>query len=203
MKNFTDTNLISLLKADDNGAFAELVNRYWERLYIHIYQKIRDKDEAKDMVQDIFLSLWKNRSTITTMENGGIAPYLFKSAKYAVISHFSRPGILVRQEEDADTYKHHVSNTHTDSSYLLKELQSLVEEEVSSLPERLQLPYRLSREQELSIKEIALKLCISEQTVKNNISTVLQKIRLRLSQYNSEHTALFILFFTGISITHI
>lgn len=69
---------------------------------------------------------------------------------------------------------------------MVKELSALVDAELNELPDRLQVPYRLSREQNLSIKEIAANLSISEQTVKNNISTVLHKLRFRLGKYNSD-----------------
>ncbi|EHQ29524.1 RNA polymerase sigma factor [Mucilaginibacter paludis] len=189
MKQAPDHNLIELIKNDNHLAFTALVDRYWEELYRHIWMKIKNQDDAKDIVQDIFLGLWKNRATIVIAQNGQIAPYLFSAAKYAVINYFIRPGITVADEAVLSLAINSPSGIKTDDPFLLKELQQLVDTEVSSLPERLQVPYRLSREQELTIKEIAQKLSLSEQTVKNNISSALQKIRFRLGEYNSDHSA--------------
>lgn len=188
MKQSSDSSLIELVKVDNHLAFTVLVDRYWEDLYRHIFTKIRDVDEAKDIVQDIFLGLWKNRDTIVTDSRESIAPYLFRAAKYAVINYFTRPGIIVADEMALSVALNFPSAIQSDDPYLLKELRELVDTEVNSLPQRLQVPYRLSREQELTIKEIAITLSVSEQTVKNNISIVLSKIRFRLGQYNSDTT---------------
>lgn len=188
MKQSSDSRLIELIQLENHLAFTVLVDRYWEELYRHIWLKIKDADESKDIVQDIFLGLWKNRATIVTDARESIAPYLFKSAKYSVINYFTRPGIVITEESELSRAINFPSSINADDPFLLKELENLVEVEVNSLPERLQLPYRLSREQDLTIKEIAVKLSMSEQTVKNNITTALHKIRFRVGEYNSDTT---------------
>ena len=189
MKQSSDSSLIELVKIDNHLAFTEIVDRYWQDLYRHTWLKIKNEDEAKDIVQDIFLGLWKNRATIIVNETALIAPYLFRAAKYAIINYFARPGITIADDTALSFAVEMASGVKTDDPFLLKELQQVVNSEVSNLPDRLQIPYRLSREQELTVKEIAMKLSISEQTVKNNISTALNKIRFRLGQYNSDTTA--------------
>lgn len=196
MKKSSDRSLMELVQSDNHFAFTILVDRYWEELYRHTWLKIKNEDEAKDIVQDIFLGLWKNRLTITTDEKDSIAPYLFKAAKYSVINYFTRPGILVAQENELHAAFEFPSSVKTDDQFLLKELQEIVDNEVNNLPERLQLPYRLSREQQLTIKEIAVQLCLSEQTVKNNISSALHKIRFRIGEYNSDITVSVVLAIT-------
>lgn len=188
MKKLPDGSLMDLVKGENHLAFTVLVDRYWQELYRHVWYKIRNSDDAKDIIQEIFLGLWKNRSTIVCSAEEKISPYLFRAAKYSVINYFSRPGILIADEKELSGLLEFPSHISSDDSYLLKELKELLDIEVSNLPERLQIPYRLSREQDLTIKEIAAKLCISEQTVKNNISTALHKIRYRLGQYNADTT---------------
>ncbi|MFW0718758.1 RNA polymerase sigma factor [Pedobacter sp. N23S346] len=184
---------MELVKAGNHMAYTKIVNHYWEDLYRHIWIRIKDDEIAKDFVQDIFLGLWKNKETITTDREQSLAPYLFTAAKYLIINHFSRPGIAIASEE-ALTYALNVpSGISTDSNLMTNELQQLLDKEVNSLPERLQVPYRLSREQELSIREIAQKLSISEQTVKNNISSALITIRFKLGKYHTDHTVPFII----------
>lgn len=188
MKQSSDNSLIELVRSDNHLAFTVLVDRYWEDLYRHIWLRIKDDDEAKDMVQDIFMSLWKNRAVVTTDERGSVASYLFKAAKYTVINHFTRPGIIIADEAALALAVNFPSGSKTDGPFMLKELQGLLDIEVNNLPERLQVPYRLSREQQLTIREIAVRLSLSEQTVKNNISIALSKIRYRLGEYNSDVT---------------
>lgn len=188
MKLPSDSNLIELLKQGDHLAYTTLVDRYWEDLYRHIWLKTKNNEDAKDMVQDIFLGLWKNRSTIEPDNNGSLAPYLFRAAKYNVINYFSRPLITIADESSLDRALNSTSGIAADDQLLLKELQNFVDGEVDKLPERLRAPYRLSREQELSIKEISLKLSISEQTVKNNITSALNTIRFKVRNHNSSDT---------------
>lgn len=189
----SDSSLFGLIKAGNHLAYAKLIDLYWEELYRHIFLKIKNSDDAKDMVQDIFLSFWKNRSYISLGENDSLAPYLFRSAKYAIINRFSRPGIVITDQEALASALQYPSESKTDDTVLINELQDLVENEVSQLPERLQLPYRLSREQDLTVREIAKRLSLSEQTVKNNISAALGIIRFKLGKYNSEGTIVRIL----------
>ncbi|TBO40607.1 RNA polymerase sigma factor [Pedobacter kyonggii] len=173
----SDSNLFELIKASNHLAYTSIIDKYWEELFRHIYSKIKNSEDAKDIVQDIFLSLWKNRLNISLNEKDSLAPYLFRSAKYSVINYFSRPGITIADEQELSAALNAPSETKTDEKLLINELQNLLESEVNQLPERLQLPYRLSREQDLSIREIAKKLSLSEQTVKNNISAALSAIR--------------------------
>jgi RNA polymerase sigma factor (sigma-70 family) len=198
MNPSSDSSLFELIKAGNHLAYTSIIDRYWEELYRHIWSKIKNPDDAKDMVQDIFLGLWKNRLTITIDRNDNLAPYLFRSAKYAVINHFSRPGITIADEQAFSAALKAPSEIRTDDLVLINELQNLVDNEVSQLPERLQVPYRLSREQDLPVKEIAQKLSLSEQTVKNNISAALSAIRFKLGKYNSERSIIQILAFAAL-----
>ena len=197
MKSYSDHSLFELVKKDNHLAYTFLIDRYWENLYRHIYQKIRNEEDAKDIVQDIFLSLWKNRSEINSEEKTSLAPYLFTAAKYAVINRFSRSNIIIADEEMLEKSLNMVSSTKTDEQLLTKELRGIVDHEVNQLPDRLQMPYRMSREEQLSIREIALKLSLSEQTVKNNISTALHIVRTRVGKYNAEPSFQLILAITA------
>lgn len=183
---------MELVKAGNHLAYTKIVNRYWEDLYRHIWIRIKDDEIAKDFVQDIFLSLWKNRETVTTDQEQRLTSYLFTAAKYLIINHFSRPGIVIANEEALSAAINIPSTLSTDHELMRNELQQLFDNEVNRLPERLRVPYRLSRDQELSIREIAQRLSVSEQTVKNNISSAMSTIRFKLSKYRTDHTVPFI-----------
>ena len=193
MKQLSDRDLLTLLKLDDHKAFAELTERYWQDLFKQLCLKIKREEDAQDMVQEIFLSLWKNRESLHCDDQGRLSSYLFKAAKYAAINYFSRPGIAIAGMEVLEHMLSYPTTIKSDEKILLAELNSVVDAELNELPDRLVVPYRLSREQHMSIKEIAAYLSISEQTVKNNISAVLQRIRFRVGQYNSDPTIILII----------
>lgn len=193
MKELSDRDLIALLHVDDHQAFAEFTRRYWQDLYRHVSVKIKNTEEAQDIVQEIFFGVWKNRAQIRCDDQGRLSSYLYKSAKYASINYFSRPGVAIRAAEVFEELLAYPAAVKSDEGLLIREMHSVVDAELNELPDRLQLPYRLSREQHLSIREIALRLSVSEQTVKNNITDVLNRIRFRLGKYNSDPNIIFII----------
>ena len=194
----TDAPLIEKIKNDDHHAFKVLVDRYWEEMYRHIYHRIKDEDEAKDILQEIFISLWHNRLKVRVDSNQSIASYLFKSAKYSVIDYFGKRSTVINREIELSSLLTIAASSAVDSSVEAKELSSLLNTTIESLPDRLKTPYLLSRENGLSIKEIAAFLQVSEQTVKNNISITLDKLRSRIKDYDPDFLALLIVVTAGI-----
>lgn len=195
MEKYPDSQLLDLIKLGDQQAFTALVNRYWEDMYTHIHARIRHEDDTKDILQEIFISVWKKRDTIVVDDNGRLGSYLFTAARYSIIDHFSRPGTPVYNEElFAETY---AQQTTVSALELLetKEMEAQVNEVLDRMPERLQLPYRLSRYQQLSNREIATQLSLSEQTVKNNISIALRYLRTYLKEQNDLASVVIVILF--------
>ena len=188
MKQLSDDGLLQLIKSENHLAFTILVDRYWTRLYQHLFSRIRNEDDAEDAVQEIFIGFWKNKSTIICNHEDSLGPYLFSAAKYCAIDYFSKPETAIPYENALETVLEYASSDCSDEVVLLHELRQIINTEIANLPDRLRQPYLLSREDHLSIKEIANQLQLSEQTVKNNISTVLSKLKIKVDQYNSDVT---------------
>lgn len=177
-ENLTDKAL--LVSTDDHAAFRILYSRYWESLYKKAICRLGNGDDAQDAVQEVFISLWRNRETIQCGET--LAPYLFTALKYSVIKQVyrkSKKGILMPLSAD----ELERTAITTEELFQYKELQAVLASEVAELPEKMQEIYRLSRIENLQIAEIARRLNISEQTVKNTLTTVLKRLRERLSHY--------------------
>lgn len=185
MKQLSDQPLLECIQRDSPKAFATLLDRYSQRLFEHIYQKIGHRENAEDITQEIFLSFWKNRMTIRVDTNDSLRSYLFGSAKYKVIDYYAQVASMVPQMQTLDTMGEISGNESADDALLTKELKCLLEKELDAMPERMRKPLQLSREEELTIREIAQLLEISEQSVKNNISSALYKLRLRVKSYNA------------------
>lgn len=184
MKQLSDQPLLECIQRDSPKAFATLLDRYSQSLFEHIYQKIGHRENAEDITQEIFLSFWKNRMTIRVDVNGSLRSYLFGSAKYKVIDYYAQVAYEVPQMQTLDPMTEMASES-ADDTLLTKELQCLLEKELNAMPDRMRIPLKLSREEELTIREIAQLLQISEQSVKNNISSALYKLRLRVKSYNA------------------
>lgn len=171
-KQISDENLLASLKRDDTVAFEMLYNRYWKSLYLKACQRV-DKDDAKDLVQEVMMSLWRRRHELPSFKEGEFVRYLFTAIKYRVISHYAFSAAEIKNAalfEVLDS-EEHINMLET------KELNARIESAVSQLPARMQQVFRMSREDDLSIADIARKLNVSEQTVKNQLTEALRRLR--------------------------
>ncbi|ULT23427.1 hypothetical protein KUH03_30180 [Sphingobacterium sp. E70] len=87
-KVLTDSNLVSLLKQRDRNAFAEIYDRYSMMIYYKVNQMLRDEHAAKDLVQDLFTSIWEKSDLIR--DNVGISSYLYVASRNRVLNYIQR-----------------------------------------------------------------------------------------------------------------
>lgn len=190
---FSDAELLQSIKNDDAAAFRMLYDRYWEELYLKACKRV-DKDEAKDIVQEVMTTLWKRRSEIFTHEDGAIARYLHTAVKYRVISHYAYTTAEIRNSDVFDV----LTGPAVQNQLEAKELNEWLNREIGKLPARMQQIFRMSRQDDISIAEIASHLQLSEQTVKNQLTEALKRIRSSVKSHESADWA-FILFFLYFS----
>jgi RNA polymerase sigma-70 factor (ECF subfamily) len=181
MKNLNDAELLSLVKKDDEKAFETLVYRYNITLYKFIYARVRDEHDTKDLLQEVFISFWKNRQNIITADR--IISYLTRAAYYAVIDwQIQHKKVLARQsillEKDEPT------TFPIEDQLISLELRQEVDTEVAKMNDTMRKVFISSRWEAKSIREVAEEHGLSEQTVKNYISLALKRIRLRLNTDN-------------------
>lgn len=154
---------------------------YWKRLYAICYSQTRDIEASEEMVQDIFISLWKRWDHLeitSSLEN-----YLVKSAKLKVIDYFReecKSKLISSETNDEDTKKEPRSAVIAHNEVELEILKHHADHLVNQLPYQCQTVYRLSRENQLSTKEIALQLGLSQKTVKNHLTKALSFMRHRM-----------------------
>jgi RNA polymerase sigma-70 factor (family 1) len=181
-KTFSDKALLAA--ADEQEAFRIIYDRYWEALYKKALHHLKCPYDAEDAVQEIFISLWRNKNTVDASNN--LTAYLFTALKYHVIKQTykkARKGFLlplsVKELEETELT--------VEEAIHIKEIQTFIKTEVSALPKRMQQIYLLSRENNLQVSQIATRLNISEQTVKNTLTTALKKLRQKLEHSNFIH----------------
>jgi len=170
----TDTELLQRIKQDDAAAYQSLFERYWEKLYLFAWKRLKSRQEAEDVVQHVFMKIWERRATRNIVFS--FQHYLYRSVSYEVIA--SLKGMLDRTE-DISAVNESILPAFNNvlEKMSVDELDALIESEISNLPLRMQEIYRLSREKELSIREIAEHLDLSEQTVKNQLTGALARLR--------------------------
>lgn len=176
-KSHSDTELLNFLKAGDRYAFSEIHSRYWRQIYRHALKMIGDEDDAKDVVQELFAALWIKRESLGI--NTNLSGYLYISVRNRVIN------IIQQQKARNDYFASLVRYAEETTNITLeqiseKEIQKIIAREVQELPEKMRHVFELSRNQNLSHKEIASRLEISDKTVKKQIGYAIKIIRLRL-----------------------
>ena len=178
----TEKELLSLFSNSDDAGFTEIYNRYWDKLFTVAANKLNNLAEAEEVVQDIFLDLWKRRMelNITTCLNA----YLGTAVKYKVINILAKRNVHLRFSEQ-------ISITHTNADFSTEqwlgflELKEQVGKQVAALPEKCRLVFELSRDKGFSQKEIASHLHISEKTVESHLYKAIRILRTELKNIYS------------------
>lgn len=188
-----DVDLIIDIKAGDAYAFRALYDRYWKRIYSRAILKLPKEEDAEDLTQDVFYSVWKRREEISI--NSSLEAYLFTILRYKIYDFYQikRLASIDNSQEFQLASNKFIEDDFMDT-LIVKDLEAIIEKEVKKMPERMQEIYRLSRQSELSASEIAEKLNISVQTVRNQISAALSRIRASLEKQDLPKN-LFVFFF--------
>jgi RNA polymerase sigma-70 factor (family 1) len=176
--SLSDLQLTDLLKKGDEAAFAEIYRRHAENLAGFAASKLFSLEDARDIIHDLFVNLWQNRAQLEI--TGNLNAFLFASVRYRIIDKIRKN---VTREEYAGMIKT-LSNSlepAVEQQIAAKELQQTIQKAISQLSPRVKTIYQLSREEHLSIPEIAKQLDLSEQTVKNQLTTALKHLRQSLS----------------------
>lgn len=181
-KILTDSELVSLLKQRNREAFAEIYDRYSMMIYYKINQMLRDESVSKDLVQDLFTSIWEKSDLIRN--HVGISSYLYIAARNRVLNYVQKEKTKSDYLGEIGTFSLAVSD-ETLEKIDEKDLILLITNEISKLPAKMRQVFELSRLEDLSHREIAERLSLSESTVKKQVQNALKILKKRLSNYNS------------------
>jgi RNA polymerase sigma-70 factor (ECF subfamily) len=178
--SYSDAELIRCLKEKgDKAAYEELYNRYWKKLLVQAFIKLKTEIEAEEVVQDVFLDLWERKESIEIRKT--FHTYMAACVKYQILTR------LALQRKHA-TFEREARLTVTEGVNLTEDwldyetTRRQLEETVQCLPEKCQLVFRLSREEGYSQKEIADTLGISTKTVETHLGKALKVIRSSFQQ---------------------
>ena len=174
---YTDEELIQLLQIDDRKAFEIIYRSYWERLYAVAYNRLNSKENAEGLIQEIFTELWEKRSRLHIHKS--LASFLFTALKYKIFNLYASQSVRRRYiNENKKLVTEYCNETEEWLSF--EELYGLIESEVSKLPEKCNLVFRLNQKGQTS-GEIAEHLGVSKRTVEGHLDQARKKLRVRLS----------------------
>lgn len=187
---YSDQELIALLKQGDRAAFNELYDRYAQKAYVQVNQMLRDEEAAKDIVQDLFITIWNKADNIKPGAN--VAGYLYIAAQNITLKH-------IRHGRLKNDYLNSLSELQEEwegaqgEMQELERLYGLIEQEVSKLPGKMKTIFELSRRGDLSYKDIAAELGIAENTVRKQVSNALKVIRSNVEKHGASGLIVFAL----------
>lgn len=141
---------------------------------IAAFKVLNDKAAAEDIVQDIFLDLWRKRHELS-IEN--TSSYLFSAVKYRVLNYIRKNKVPMTDLDFVDKFN---TLNSTEEFIDFKELRQTLDDAISDLPDQCRKVFTMSRFDHMSNKEIAEKLNLSLRTVENHISLALRKLRPKL-----------------------
>lgn len=162
----------------DMRAFDELYRRYWQLLLNEAYRALKVREEAEDVVQNLFVEVYGRMGTVQLTD---VRAYLIKATRYAVYQRI-RKYIADRKQHERLVELNIIKEGEEpflESDY--ETLERLLADAIARLPEKCREVFLLSREEKLSYAEIATKLAISERTVEKHISKALKFLKSFLS----------------------
>jgi RNA polymerase sigma-70 factor (family 1) len=175
---YSDEQLVVLLRNDDDEAFVEIYNRYWDKLLAIGYNHAHSKEIAEEIVQDVFMSLWNRRNN---MDIDRLSAYLATAVKFAVFKVLAKENR--RKALLADQLANDTAATLNEAVIEAKFLKEYLDGVVAGLPEKCRLVFTYSREHQLSTKEIAEALQLSHKTVESHLTKALKTIRHYLGSH--------------------
>ncbi|MFZ4260447.1 RNA polymerase sigma factor [Sphingobacterium sp. HJSM2_6] len=172
-----EKELLLQLKEGDCHAFEKIYLHYFTLLYTQAYHKIGDSELAKDIVQDIFTNIWKNRSSLNIQKS--LSSYLFISVRNHILDRIAK---AKNEEKYLDSLSSFLASEETTADGRLREkmLNEEIEKLLAGFSPRIREIFELSRRGFLSHKEIAGRLNISEQTVRGYIKEALRILKFKL-----------------------
>ncbi|MGN7720438.1 RNA polymerase sigma factor [Chitinophaga sp. 22620] len=187
-----DILLWQQVKQGDRPAFDQLYHRYAGPIFAMVYKHIRNRADAEDIIQEVFLSMWEKRMAIDIQHS--LFNYLYSTARNRTLRHIklngSRPESLDLFRELLDEHGLAETSHETHSRARMREIESSIAGEIAGLPEQMKKVYLMNSDGGMSIPEIAGLLQISPHTVRNHIA----KVRKRLRRIVSRLASLFSVF---------
>lgn len=190
-ETFNQEKVIALLAEDSQLALEELFNYYYPQLYNFSKAFLKSDDGIDDILQEVFLKIWRNRKKIRS--NNTFKSYIFTIAQNLLLNE-------LRSRLNDKKMKDKLGKLVVAEEYLsfqqleYKELERKIDQAVESLPEKQKEIFLKSRLDGLSYKEIAEELGVTTKTIEYHISQAIRLIKNQLN-HNGELTLLYIQLF--------
>lgn len=162
------------------AAFNELYTQYYPLLFKFVNGMLNASADSEEIVHDIFLKIWEERSLITQAECQ--RAYLFKMAKNKLINRHEHRLVKQKAYKYIGTFEDNVSKA-ADEDYIYKQYEHVLSHAIANLPRKRKVVFEMRSMQERSFEEIARELSISKSMVKKQYYAAKKQIRNYLFQH--------------------
>lgn len=178
--HLSESKTLAALQTGDENAFEMIFRSYYQSLCNYAYSFLSDRDEAEEVVQSSFITIWEKRSTLDITVS--FKAYLYRSVRNACLNVIKHEKIKQRHAEHQAVMQVHGFES-TSQTVLTNELEGKIFDAMQQLPQQCRLVFKLSRFEDLKYSEIAEQLSISVKTVENQMGKALKIMREQLKDY--------------------
>lgn len=181
----TEKLLLHKAAAGHEESFTRLFLLHKHKLYSFLLRLTDSPEMAEDVIQDVFLKLWKDRENLVNIEQFG--GYIYRMAQHQVINAFrrmARETLILSELNNTNA----ANNTEAEDNLSVREVREMLKTALDKLPPKQKLVFTLSRDQGLKHDEIARQLNISPSTVNNHMIAALRTIREQLGVHSHSAT---------------
>src|SRR5690606_36947060 len=122
--NLSDLELLNFFRGGNDDAYAEIYDRCHKKMYFHALKMLRDREEALDVVQDIFLKLLDKRESVGL--NRSLSSYLYPAIRNSILDIYSHEKVVAKHQQSLQSFMDR-GEYITDNSTREKELTQLIE----------------------------------------------------------------------------
>lgn len=169
---YDEETLLVHVAGGDQKAFTRLVDLFWNDVYSHALAYTKSHSRAQEITQDVFLTLWNKRDRLPGVNN--FKNYLFILGRNQIISSLRKK---LEEPQEYDPLENPETVLMPDQQFQYKEFYKTILEAIEKLPPVRKAIFKMSRLQGLSYEEIAAKMNISKNTVKEHIVLSLNFLR--------------------------
>ena len=182
-----EKHLLLKIRGGDIFAFEKLFKKYYKNLCLFAEYYVREKAMAEEIVGNFFTNLWDKRKKVEVKES--VKSYFFKSIYNQCIKYLEHLKVMKKYEDYARNILENKelfspsSDNYPLANLISKEIEEEIENAINQLPEKCREIFCLCRFENMSYEEVALKLNISINTIRTQMSRALEKLRESLKDY--------------------
>ncbi|MCF0043006.1 RNA polymerase sigma factor [Dyadobacter fanqingshengii] len=175
-QHLSDDELAALMKEGEEGAFDEIYNRHWDKLFYAAHRMVKSAEVAEEITQDTFMLFWMKRETL---EIQSLKPYLAAMLRYEVYRYLAKS--KQEQELELSIKQQALTSVSMDQEIENKLLLEIITNLTNRLPEKCRLVFQYNKLQDRSLPDICKELNISPKTAEAHLTKALKMVRSNLS----------------------